>query len=251
MRGMLQQFEWVFQPWTSWTNTQTVGFIVFGIIFQRSIDVTATIIFRRCKQMPRYSREKELRVIDKAHIAFNNLFTVGFLHYLLRYLYTDDNVKWDIYEASPINSFACWIFIAVAYDFYYYVWHTMLHKSTFLFANVHQYHHREVSPFRGSLDALNASPIEYAVTACFIPAGVWTWIYLFGECHVGAVMSFSMVNALLSAANHSRNDVRFWGFDSRHHDIHHKRGGLGGNYAQFLAPIDMLFGTYIKPESVE
>jgi hypothetical protein len=88
------------------------------------------------------------------------------------------------------------------------------------------------------------------VTASFILATFAVWLeFLHQPGHVFAVAFFSITNALFSAANHSRIDLRFLGYATRNHDTHHARGALGGNYCQFLSLIDKVMGTFI-PYSV-
>ena len=65
-----------------------------------------------------------------------------------------------------------------------------------------------------------------------------------------AVGFFATINATLAAVNHSRVDLDLgkWLYQSRAHNEHHRRGHLGGNYAQFCQLWDVLGGTRVTGE---
>lgn len=212
--------------------------------------------------LPRVAPRRELTSIDHLFLLLNKAFTVVFNHYLIVFLWNSDCVLWKSPDdplgfaiKSTVLPFAL---LVVFDDVMYYWWHRCLHVGV-LYKALHKHHHRELSPSRWSADATNAHPIEYAVTACFIPASVFLVgvtdsalqnLMQFGSfsCkpHALTVASFVLLNALLSAANHSRSDVSFGSlFSTRNHDTHHKRGAKGGNFAQFLWQIDWLMGTYV------
>lgn len=52
------------------------------------------------------------------------------------------------------------VLLFVIYDFFYTLFHWALHWPP-IYPLIHKHHHRQMSPFRGSTDAINDNPIEY------------------------------------------------------------------------------------------
>jgi sterol desaturase/sphingolipid hydroxylase (fatty acid hydroxylase superfamily) len=152
---------WVCMSWTNWTWFQAALFAAGAILAQEIIDFFASIMISRpsVAKILRRALKVNLKNVDYAFILFNKLFTVVFLHYLLCYLYNTAGVIWQPREATFLNTVICFVFLVVGYDCSYYAWHRFLHWSP-MYATIHKFHHREISPWRGSLDAVNAHPIE-------------------------------------------------------------------------------------------
>jgi sterol desaturase/sphingolipid hydroxylase (fatty acid hydroxylase superfamily) len=176
---------------------------------------------------------------------------VVFNHALILFCWNDGgSVSWAAEQSTLTATALALPLLFLTDDLMYYGWHRTLHWPP-LYLLIHKQHHKEHAPSRGANDAVNAHPIEYIVTACFIPTSVWIvsrWLLL-SPVHVAAVVLFATGKAALSYANHAAVDVRLalLGFElyaSQNHQTHHKRGALGGNYGQLSPVWDHLFGSF-------
>ena len=126
-----------------------------------------------------------------------------------------------------------------------------------IYKYIHKHHHRTTGPHRGADDSANANPIEYIVTAFFIPLSFAITATLIGApVHAITCVSFTVLNAVLSHVNHSRIKVRWVVFGrelyfSGNHDSHHRLGSKGRNYSQLFLGWDHLFGSYVSCDELD
>ena len=236
-------FAWLLRPWSTWDTPQLFSFVLGTLLFVEILGSLALALARYfrspliARAAPVYART----TVDRACIIYNKIFTVCFNYALLRFACARPGATFHLVDCTLSNTVAATLFIFIANDFLYYFWHRFLHWTP-MYILIHKIHHRELSPFRGTNDAFLAHPIEFMVTALFIPAGVLLCPF---ECHALAIAMCATFIATMSAFNHSRYAVRLGVMlNSRNHDTHHSRGAGGGNYAQFIWHLDVLLGTY-------
>jgi len=136
----------------------------------------------------------------------------------------------------------------VAYEFVHYGYHRLAHEWTPLWRLGHQMHHAAES-----LDAFGAYYLHPLDAFLF---GTWASLMFFPVLGLapeagilaGAFLGF---NAMFQHAN--IRTPRWLGYliqRPESHTIHHGRGIHRNNYAD-LPAIDMLFGTFVNPETVD
>jgi len=154
--------------------------------------------------------------------------------------------------ASCAYALACALALFLLYDVFYTPFHLALHDRR-VYALVHKHHHRSAAPHRGSLDAVNVHPLEFALGEY---NHLWT-AHLVGlalraaglpPLHAGAVLLFVALGGVLASLNHTRFDVGVGGagpaalFRVAWHDVHHHRFAF--NYGQYTMWVDKLLGTF-------
>jgi sterol desaturase/sphingolipid hydroxylase (fatty acid hydroxylase superfamily) len=239
------------EPMWEWCLSQLVVFTFLTLLFLQALDFFPTTIFSLCgyRKEPLFADKgsededtASLKPIDYCYIWFNKLFTVGFNNFLMRFCWNRNYIIWKYSEVSLLNSVGACVVLFLLHDFFYYVWHRLLHLQP-LYKSIHQHHHRTYSPHRGSDDATNSNPIEYIVTAFLIPVSI---ILVPCDCHILAIVLFTTLYAFFAAINHSRLNVGLLRiYLSGRHDQHHRAGKHGGNYAQYVWVYDSVFGTLI------
>ena len=226
---------------------------------------------------------------DKAFIAFNNLVTALFTYHMVRYcalsgsfplgsssvtgitiqspfeialtqadipaIFSDalkmltflSPLSIDILLSSLYVAFSVFV-LFIVYDVGYMPFHWILHHPS-IYVFVHKHHHRSAAPHRGSLDAVNVHPFEFAVgeyNHLFTTHCVSLLFSMIGlpPLHPTSVFLFVILGGVFASLNHTRFDVRFPPFFRvAWHDIHHHRFAF--NYGQYTMVIDRLFGTFL------
>jgi sterol desaturase/sphingolipid hydroxylase (fatty acid hydroxylase superfamily) len=197
----------------------------------------------------------ELSSIDHAYITVNKLTTALFTYHVIRYAWHSDTVEWDLRALSPLNSAVALVALYVMYDMGYYWFHRSLHHQS-VYRFVHKHHHRQNSPFRGNVDAINVHPFEFAVgeynhLACIHAVALGLGAATGGRIHLVAIGLFIIVSGVLASLNHTRLDVRFPQYEVRYHDVHHAHGKRDSNYSQYTMLWDRVFGTFLSYEDAK
>jgi sterol desaturase/sphingolipid hydroxylase (fatty acid hydroxylase superfamily) len=232
---------------------------------------------------------KVFQSTDKAFIAFNNLVTALFTYHMVRYcalsgafpsgstsvtgvsiqspfaLALQQSDLPNFFAAAlktltfisplPIDVLLSSLYVLfsvfalfVVYDVGYMPFHWILHHPS-IYVFVHKHHHRSAAPHRGSLDAVNVHPFEFAVgeyNHLFTTHMVSLLFSIIGlpPLHPASVFLFVILGGVFASLNHTRFDVRFPPFFRvAWHDIHHHR--FAHNYGQYTMVIDYLFGTFL------
>eukprot|EP00931_Biecheleriopsis_adriatica_P094274 TRINITY_DN67942_c0_g1_i1.p1 TRINITY_DN67942_c0_g1~~TRINITY_DN67942_c0_g1_i1.p1 ORF type:complete len:266 (-),score=16.29 TRINITY_DN67942_c0_g1_i1:93-890(-) len=247
--------DFITRPATSWSLWQLLFFTVSTLMLTEGMSKGVLWFWAVDKVGSKDGKPSSSRIWDSwdsAFTAYNKLFTVGFNHLLVMFCWYNSTVTWGALTVS--NTAIASLCILLVFDLFYYCWHRALHWKL-LYRFIHKQHHREYAPHRGGDDAINSHPVEYMVTACFIPAAAMVVSHILQQpVHVAAVGLASIANAILSYANHTQLNVRLsiagWElYASRNHNTHHRRGALGGNYAQICSCWDHLFGTFVEHTS--
>mmetsp|Transcript_41169 Transcript_41169/g.42069 ORF Transcript_41169/g.42069 Transcript_41169/m.42069 type:complete len:239 (+) Transcript_41169:209-925(+) len=179
----------------------------------------------------------ELESIDKRFIFINKCLTVIFVYHLWLVVSSTPTIKWGINEVSIQNTLGSLTCFYLFYDFFYMLFHRMLHVRS-LYGYIHKHHHRQKAPSRGNDDAINVHPFEFVVGEYLH----LLTIYLI-PCHIYSVVFFILAGGLLASLNHTRYDVTIpFLYSVKVHDVHHRIPD--SNYAQYTMGWDMLFGTY-------
>jgi len=239
--------RFLIEPVQTWNIYQGVCFTIFTVGLLQGLGTIVFFIWGQNSQLSS-AQNKSHDNWDWIYINFNKAFTVIFNHFLMRYCWDSGDVSWE--QITFANTLlVAFPLLLLSDDLMYYCWHRALHVGP-LYKYIHKHHHRSITPFRGADDAVNAHPIEYIVTALFIPSSVAFVSRVALPPHVITVALFTTINALLSHANHTRLNVRWLvgGYElyaSRNHDTHHHLGAKGGNYAQLVSSWDHLCGTFV------
>jgi sterol desaturase/sphingolipid hydroxylase (fatty acid hydroxylase superfamily) len=139
-----------------------------------------------------------------------------------------------------------WFLLYVVYDFFYTIFHGVLHIPV-VYGAIHKHHHKQMAPSRGYLDASNVHPFEFVcgeynhLLAIFIVSAIT-------GAHAYAVIAFIILDGIWAPLNHTRYDVALrmrlpfdlWAV--RNHDLHHRLPRK--NMGQYIMLWDFIFGTY-------
>jgi len=238
----------VFAAWSDTTSWGTYNYLIFATIITLGFELLNAIAMEipqlfGVNQIPIRGKHLDtLEFKDLACITFNRCLTFVFNYNVLEFLLgsaaDSGHVKWDLDDATFLNTggsvIACFIF----YDFFYSLFHMALHHRS-IYALVHKHHHRQKAPSRGSSDAINVHPFEFAVgeylhlaTIAVVP------------CHVIAVLIFIVTGGCLAMLNHSRHEVKLPMriFNTKFHDQHHVVPNT--NYSQYSSLWDMVWGSF-------
>lgn len=188
---------------------------------------------------------------DKFYLLLNKISNGPFVLVAFMYVNWDPNFLWDPKEMTMMNVAAPFPIFFMVYDFFYTLGHMFLHQKG-IYALIHKHHHRQQAPSRGSTDALNVHPLEYAFGQY---NAIWTLFLMcrFMQIHiVGGNLIMFATNAA-SCFNHQRFDIKiplFFGinlYESKCHDLHHRIPNV--NFGQYIMLWDWIFGTH-RPYSV-
>mmetsp|Transcript_51411 Transcript_51411/g.160443 ORF Transcript_51411/g.160443 Transcript_51411/m.160443 type:complete len:158 (+) Transcript_51411:373-846(+) len=141
-------------------------------------------------------------------------------------------------EMTILNTVIAFFSLFVVYDFFYCIWHRILHVRG-LYKFIHKHHHHQAAPSRGNADAVNVHPIEFIVGEyCHLLA-----IFII-PCHAVVAAVFVVLGGILASLNHTRYDIAVpLLFDTKAHDQHHVIPTV--NYGQYTMLWDRVFGTYV------
>jgi len=189
----------------------------------------------------------ELSLRDHLYIGFNKLATIPFVYFLIRYMYFEQNVEWDVSKISVTNLVVPVPFLFLIYDFFYTILHWALHLQC-IYSYIHKHHHQQKAPSRANLDAVNVNPIEFFLGEYnhILALVIYTKV-LSMEVHALNQIAFLVIGAVCTGLNHSRYDsvLSVLGctiFDSKYHDVHHRIPQ--SNYGQYTMFWDHVFGTF-------
>jgi len=185
---------------------------------------------------------------DHLFIGLNKAATPPFVYFLVRYLHDEPNVVWELRRASFSTVVVPVPVLFVVFDLFYTALHWFLHIRC-VYPWIHQHHHRQLSPSRANVDAVNVHPLEFFLGeynhlfATYLVCAVADV-----RIHVLAVLLFTVLGGAAAGINHTRFDsvVRVFGwtlFDSKNHDVHHRVPQ--SNYGQYTMLWDyLLFRSY-------
>jgi len=123
------------------------------------------------------------------------------------------------------------------FDIGFYAVHRLMHVSKWLYQNVHKHHHEFSFPF--SLVAFYMHPLEMILSSLCITLPV-----ALVQPHPLLGFLFTLGISLEGCFGHAGYEK----FGSPRHYVHHLTRNY--NYAVFFPWIDMLFGTFLKPELI-
>ncbi|XP_060709646.1 cholesterol 25-hydroxylase-like protein 1, member 1 [Hemiscyllium ocellatum] len=134
----------------------------------------------------------------------------------------------------------------LVFDFQYYCWHLLHHKSRWLYKNLHAIHHEYVAPFSWATQYLGGWEL--------LTVGFWssTTPLLF-KCHPLTMWAFMLLSVWMSVEDHAGYNLPWglhkiipWGLcgGAPAHDLHHQNPNT--NFAPFFTHLDRVFGTSNK-----
>lgn len=223
----------------TWTWTQCIVFSAVVLLGYDVLHRLVPLLFSFRPELP--VKGKHLDTLDPkdwAFIAFNRLTGVTFVYNCLQYMSVSPHVPWGLNELTVMNTVFALPALFIFYDFFYCLWHRLLHVRG-IYGWVHKHHHRQVVPTRGTLDAMNVHPVEFIVgeylhllAMMAVPAHAIT-------CGV-----FIILLGVLTTLNHTRLDVKvpLGIFSVSWHDLHHRLPQ--SNYGQYTMFWDHLWGSY-------
>lgn len=156
---------------------------------------------------------------------------------------------YTLFDLSGLGTFAGAAIGILVYEFLHYGYHRAVHASDFLWKYFgHQMHHSAES-----LDAFGANYLHPIDAAMFTTWGSLVFVPLLGLSTEATIVGalFLLFNAMLQHANIAT--PHWLGYVIQRpesHNIHHLAGAHRYNYAD-LPLIDMLFGTFRNPRSLE
>lgn len=199
---------------------------------------------------------------DTVFISFNRfVVTPCYFTHMIRHFHASDNFSGPFDGSSwfpplvlPLHVLA----LLVIYDSVYVPFHRFLHLPE-VYPWIHKHHHKTIAPHRGTLDGVNAHPIEMAcgeflhlfscVVLEMILSKVGPVLGIASKLHWTTVAVMFVVTAVEASLNHTQIDVRVPGFfDTRDHSVHHRL--LKANYFQYTRWWDMCYGTYYSGEEM-
>lgn len=235
---------WQWYHYALWAALMVLALEVLAVLVLRigAWVQSATIV----DAVPRLA---ELSGTDRAYITANKLMTALFTYHVIRYVWHAGTVEWELRALSPMNSAVALAALYVVYDLGYYAFHRFLHLPD-VYPYVHKHHHRQNSPFRGNVDAINVHPFEFAVGEynhlLSVHAVALALAATGCRLHVVAVGAFIVAGGVLASLNHTRFDLRCPLYEVRYHDVHHSHGKRDKNYSQYTMLWDRVFGTFLS-----
>lgn len=148
----------------TWTPVQVLVFCAIHVvlleIFQNGIIMNFGLLTP--KRIPiQAAHLDEFSLKDKIFIVTNRLWTPLLTYSLIWFTYTrPDHVEWDMNKMTVWNTLGSLVGFFILYDFVYTLFHWALHIRVF-YPWVHKHHHRQHSPTRGNLDAVNVHTFEF------------------------------------------------------------------------------------------
>lgn len=223
----------------TWTWTQCVVFSTVVLLGYEALHRGVPLLFSWRPDLPAKGKHLDtLTSKDWAFITFNRLTGVSFVYNCLQYMSVSPHVKWGLHELTLMNTLVSMPAMFVFYDFFYCLWHRLLHVRG-IYGLVHKHHHRQVVPTRGTLDAMNVHPLEFVVGE---------YLHLLAmmavPAHAATCLVFIVLLGVLTTLNHTRLDVKvpLGIFSVRWHDLHHRIPQ--SNYGQYTMFWDHLWGSY-------
>ncbi len=183
----------------NWTQTAIFGAIIFVAQSLMPFVILAFGLFSSSiSQKESVKPLQQFEYIDHAFMLFNKVVTVLFIYHVNCFVWTSANVTWSPSELTLQNTVVAYIALYVVYDFFYTLFHRLLHVRG-LYRFVHKHHHRQMVPFRGTPDAINVHPFEFT-----------TGEYLHLFClyvvptHVYTILLFVISDGIFASLNHTR-----------------------------------------------
>lgn len=224
--------------------------IILPTPLQILLDPVALIIFAMFASLALWeavSPAKKLPVIKGWKFRGLVSFTVYF--YLSTYLpmITDGYlVQYQLFDLTSLGTTGGAIAGVFILELGTWLWHRSMHASNFLWTGFHQMHH--------SAERLDIYGANY-----FSLADMVGWTLLASICLVlgvgitpgAATLTLLIITfmAMLSHANiHTPRWLGYITVRPESHSVHHQRGLHRNNYCE-LPVIDMLFGTFVNPET--
>lgn len=179
---------------STWSGALVLG---FSVAIFASYDVVNWALMRATATTTKLpiNTGKHLDTLDRTDYVFitiNRLTGVPFVFHCIQWASTSSSMLWHPSELSVSNTLGSLLCLFVFYDFFYCLWHRLLHVRS-IYGLIHKHHHRQVVPTRGLYDAMNVHPVEFLVgeylhliAMMVIPAHIITYTTFFallGELH--------------------------------------------------------------------
>lgn len=238
----------------SFDELTSLDFVFLGCILMLALELNNFVVMMLGDVMKRSTipvRGKHLDYLsptDLLYIGINKAATPPFVYFLVYYMYYAPNTVWSFSEVTAMNTLFPIPAIVIVFDFFYTLLHWTLHLK-FIYPYIHQHHHKQKAPSRGTDDAVNVHPIEFVLGEYNHILAVFIVTHVFGiKMHMLSILILLVLSGLLAGLNHTRHDVVFkicgvTLFDSKFHDVHHRLPRQ--NYGQFIPLWDKLFGTFL------
>ncbi len=110
-------------------------------------------------------------------------------------------------DFTLLNTVVAFVALFVLYDLVYTLMHRAMHTRA-LYPYVHKHHHRQHSPFRGNVDAINVHPVEYIAGEFLHLLAAYVLVRIGVRIHAATLLAFILVGGVLASLNHTRHDVR-------------------------------------------
>ena len=162
-------------------------------------------------------------------------------------MFTDSYLsQFQLFDLTGLGTWGGAVVGVLIFEFGVYVWHRALHGSDILWRGFHQMHH--------SAERLDTYGAFY-----FSPTDMIGWTVLGSLCLVllvgitpEAATIVLLTTTLMAMFTHTNvNTPRWLGYiveRPESHSVHHARGAHRNNYSE-LPLFDMLFGTFVNPET--
>jgi len=188
----------------------------------------------------------ELTKKDKMFLLWNKISNGPFVLVAFLYINWDPNFLWEPKDMTWMNILVPFPVFFIVYDFFYTLGHMFLHQKG-IYALIHKHHHRQQAPSRGSTDALNVHPLEYAFGQY---SAILTMFLMcrFMQMHLVCGNLIMFATNAASCFNHQRYDIKipfFFGinlYESKCHDLHHRIPNV--NFGQYIQLWDWVFGSH-------
>ena len=190
---MRSPYEW------DWVQTGIFGVIMFAA--QSLMPFVVLAFGAVAKEIPVKESVKPLKnfeFIDHAFILHNKFVTILFLYHIDCFIWTSSNVSWKASELTFQNTVLAYIALYAIYDFFYTLFHRLLHVRG-LYKYVHKHHHRQMVPFRGTPDAINVHPFEFT-TGEYLHLFCLYWV----PTHIYTILLFVISDGIFASLNHTR-----------------------------------------------
>ena len=139
------------EPWhfVAWTLAILTGMHILTVLIPAIFEGRASLIEIRGKHLD------SLAPIDRAAIFFNKLMTSLFVYHCIHVVYRLPSVEWrfDRQHLSLLNTLGSLLAFYVVYDFFYTIFHKVLHFPS-LYRFVHKHHHKQKAPSRGNVSTI-------------------------------------------------------------------------------------------------
>jgi len=189
--------------------------------------------------LPMKSNYKHERsTTDWVYLNINKFLSIPLMWHMINCCIVFPWVETSFAKITIWNTLVPLVLLPMLSDLPYYFFHRALH-SKLLYQAIHKHHHLQITPTRGLVDAQNTHPFEYFGGAYCNIFAYWA----VPQTHCVAIILNMVLNSIMSALNHTRNDIRFpfllW--EARDHDIHHRFPDK--NFGQYVTVWDYFFGS--------